>query len=198
MPPSTPVPTACCARAPGPVLIASGTTASTNASEVITTGRNRWRAARVAASTLPIAPALPRRSCSAYSTIRIAFLAASPKDHHHAHLEVDIIGHAAQEDRRGSAHQPGRHDGDHRQRQRPAFIQRHQAQEDKQQRQRKQPRRLRTGLLLLEGAAGPAHVVLEAGPDNATVTLPVPLRRRGWGRNSEIARGEGIALADVA
>jgi len=75
MPPSTPVPIERRAAAPAPEAIARGSTPSTKASEVITIGRNRWRAAVTAASNADI----PRAAfCAANSTMRIAFFAASP------------------------------------------------------------------------------------------------------------------------
>src|SRR5262249_46506630 len=75
MPPTTPVPIERRAPAPAPVAIMSGITPSTKASEVITIGRKRSRAAFSAASTA----LLPSRNpCCANSTIRIAFFAARP------------------------------------------------------------------------------------------------------------------------
>ena len=75
MPPNTPVPIDWRAAAPAPVAITSGTTPSTNASEVITIGRNRSRAASAAASAAVLPCCMP---CIANSAIRIAFFAASP------------------------------------------------------------------------------------------------------------------------
>ncbi len=75
MPPATDVPTELRAPAPAPVAKASGSTPRMNASDVIRMGRIRMRPASTAASTID----RPRsRSCSANSTIRIEFLAASP------------------------------------------------------------------------------------------------------------------------
>src|SRR5205807_5422522 len=67
IPPNTPVPIERRAAAPAPVASTSGTTPSTNASEVITMGRKRKRAASSAASTgdNPFAC-----SCTANPTIR--------------------------------------------------------------------------------------------------------------------------------
>ena len=75
MPPNTPVPIDWRAPAPAPVASTSGSTPSTNASDVITIGRKRRRAASIAASRggSPFAC-----SCAANSTIRIAFFAARP------------------------------------------------------------------------------------------------------------------------
>ena len=75
MPPNTPVPIERRAAAPAPVANTSGTTPSTNASEVITIGRKRRRAASTAASSALMPSAC---FCAANSTIRIAFLAARP------------------------------------------------------------------------------------------------------------------------
>ena len=61
--------------APAPLASTSGTTPAMNATEVITIGRSRSRQASTAASTIP----RPRCSNSrANSTIRMAFLQASP------------------------------------------------------------------------------------------------------------------------
>ena len=75
MPANTPVPSECRLAAPAPLAIISGATPKMNANEVIRIGRNRSRAASIAASRTPS----PRcRSSLANSTIRIAFLAARP------------------------------------------------------------------------------------------------------------------------
>src|SRR6185369_9341147 len=75
MPPNTPVPIDCRAAAPAPVATTSGTTPSTKASEVMTIGRKRRRAASLAASIGDLPSSTPR---CANSTIRIAFFAARP------------------------------------------------------------------------------------------------------------------------
>ena len=75
MPPSTPVPIDWRAAAPAPPAKASGTTPSTKAIDVMTSGRMRMRAASTAASA---ADRPARRALSANSTMRIAFLAARP------------------------------------------------------------------------------------------------------------------------
>ena len=75
MPPATAVPTEWRASWPAPVANTSGSTPRMKASEVIRIGRKRSLDASIAASTMVI----PRsRSCSANSTIRIAFFADSP------------------------------------------------------------------------------------------------------------------------
>ena len=75
MPPSTAVPMALRPPAPAPVPMASGITPKPKASEVIRMGRRRSRtAATVASNTLRPCSC----SCTANSTIRMAFFAASP------------------------------------------------------------------------------------------------------------------------
>src|SRR6185436_14952518 len=75
MPPITPVPTERRAAAPAPVEYANGSTPRMKASDVMMIGRKRSRAASSA-----VADALMPSWClsDAYSTIRIAFLAARP------------------------------------------------------------------------------------------------------------------------
>jgi multidrug efflux pump subunit AcrB len=75
MPPSTPVPMERRAAAPAPEATTSGTTPRQNASEVMTIGRKRMRAAFTAASYAESPLSI---SWFANSTIRIAFFAASP------------------------------------------------------------------------------------------------------------------------
>ena len=75
MPPATAVPTEFRAPAPAPVAYASGSTPRMNANDVMRIGRSLMRAASTAASTME--RPCPR-SCSANSTIRIEFFAASP------------------------------------------------------------------------------------------------------------------------
>ena len=75
MPPNTVVPIDWRLAAPAPVAIISGTTPRMKAKAVIRIGRSRSRAASIAASTIS-RPSSRRRLAN--STIRIAFLAASP------------------------------------------------------------------------------------------------------------------------
>ena len=71
----TDVPSDCLSSKPEPVPYASGTTPRMNASDVITIGLRRFCAAVLTAETI----FSPRSSrCFANSTIRIAFLHASP------------------------------------------------------------------------------------------------------------------------
>ena len=75
MPPATAVPTDHRPSWPAPEANTSGITPRMNASDVIRIGLSRMRAASIAASVID----WPRsRNCSANSTMRIAFLAASP------------------------------------------------------------------------------------------------------------------------
>ena len=75
MPPATVVPMELRPAAPAPVAKARGRTPRMNARDVIRIGRRRIRADSTAASTME----RPRpRSCSANSTMRIEFFAASP------------------------------------------------------------------------------------------------------------------------
>ena len=75
MPPATAVPTELRAAAPAPLASASGSTPRMKANDVIRMGRSRMRADSTAASTIDNPCS---RSCSANSTIRIEFFAASP------------------------------------------------------------------------------------------------------------------------
>ena len=75
MPAKTAMPIACRTSAPGPLASTSGTTPMMNATDVISTGRRRIRqASRIAVRRG--APSCSR--CRANSTIRMAFLHASP------------------------------------------------------------------------------------------------------------------------
>ena len=73
----------------------------------------------------------------ANSTIRMAFFAAKPHQHHEADLgqDVDVLPHDPHADGRGQ--QAHRHDQDDRERQAPAAILRRQHQEDEQHADRK-------------------------------------------------------------
>src|SRR5690606_7496989 len=75
MPPSTPVPMACCAPERAPVASASGVTPRPKASEVMRIGRRRSRTALMVAS---ISPLPSSRYCLANSTIRLAFFEVRP------------------------------------------------------------------------------------------------------------------------
>ena len=75
IPPATAVPTEWRPSCPAPVANTSGITPRMNASDVMRIGRSRMRDASIAASTIDSPRLL---SCSANSTIRIAFFAASP------------------------------------------------------------------------------------------------------------------------
>ena len=75
IPPTTALPMDTREPAPGPVAIARGRQPRINANEVIRIGRRRRWAALMAAVTTSCPPS---RFILAYSTIRMAFLAASP------------------------------------------------------------------------------------------------------------------------
>ena len=75
MPATTALPMDTRAPAPGPVATASGRQPRMNANEVIRIGRRRRRDASTAASTTPMPFSI---FILAYSTIKIAFLAARP------------------------------------------------------------------------------------------------------------------------
>ena len=75
MPPTTAVPIACRLAAPAPAAMTSGMNPAIDEIAVIKIGRNRRRAALMAASTI----VSPFARCSrANSTIKIAFLLANP------------------------------------------------------------------------------------------------------------------------
>ena len=75
-PPTAPVPMALFPRAPIPPANTNGNSPIIKANEVIRIGLRRTRAASIAAS---IREYQARLRCSANSTIRMAFLAKSPK-----------------------------------------------------------------------------------------------------------------------
>src|SRR5450830_1998120 len=74
-----------------------------------------------------------------------------------ANLEVDVVRQAEQRGADNGADHAQRYYQQHREWNRPAFIQRSQAQEHDQQRQRIQLRRLGTGFALFQRDAGPAE-----------------------------------------
>ena len=100
MPPTTPVPIERRAPAPAPVDSISGSTPSTKASEVMTIGRKRRRAALSAASVgaLALEEALLREFHDQDRVLR-----RQADQHHQADLEVDVVLQAAQRRRRPSA-----------------------------------------------------------------------------------------------
>ncbi len=76
-------------------------------------------------------------------------------DRDQAHLEVHVVRHVAHGDGQHRADHAERHHEDDRKRDRPAFIERRKAQEDQEDRQADEDRRLRTGLDFLQRLAGP-------------------------------------------
>ncbi|KGW79198.1 hypothetical protein Y046_3898 [Burkholderia pseudomallei MSHR2990] len=71
------------------------------------------------------------------------------------HLEIDVVRHPAQRDARDRADHAERHDEHHRERNRPALVQRREREEHDEHRQREQHRRLRARQPLLVRLAGP-------------------------------------------
>ena len=127
MPPTTPVPIERRAPAPAPVASISGSTPSTKASEVITIGRKRSRAAlqRGLDRALALEEALLRELDDQDRVLR-----READQHHQADLEVDVVLHPAH--RRRSASAPSdreRHREHHRERQPPALVERGEDQE---------------------------------------------------------------------
>ena len=127
MPKNTAVPSAWRISAPAPVAITSGSTPRMKA--------KRGHQDRPQARRAPLRPRprsgprhAPRSAC-ANSTIRMAFLAAKPDQHDEADLRQDVDVHAAQQQPADRGQQAHRHDQDHRQRQRPAFVLRREQQE---------------------------------------------------------------------
>ena len=101
------------------------------AKEVIRIGRSRVRAASTAASNrlMPSSSA-----CLANSTIRIAFLAASPTSTTNPTCARMLTSMPAEQEAGDRGQQAHRHDQDHRERQRPALVLGRQQQEDEDDR----------------------------------------------------------------
>src|ERR1700687_2802245 len=154
MPPNTVVPTETRPAAPAPRATTSGTTPRMNASEVIRMGRSRMRAASMAASTMLIPFS---RSCSANSTIKIAFLLDSP-----INITRPIWQYTSFCDRRSApdngAQQRHRHRQQHDERQDKALILRRQSQVDEGQTEGKERGRFAAGLDLFQRHARPFDV----------------------------------------
>ncbi len=85
----------------------------------------------------------------------MAFLAERPMIGDEAHLEIDVVGHIAQHHRRDRADDAERHDQHDRERDRPAFVETCQKQEDEKDRQAEEDRRLAAGGDFLQRLAGP-------------------------------------------
>src|SRR5262245_53245773 len=88
MPVNTVMPIDTRALAPAPLASTSGTTPRMKANDVITIGRNRARAASVAASRIGLPAA---RSSRANSTMRIAFFAESAISKNEPDLNVEVV-----------------------------------------------------------------------------------------------------------
>ena len=104
-------------------------------------GRKRRRAASMAASRR-LWPC--SQSSLANSTMRIAFFAARPMMVIRPTLKY-VVGHADRGHREHRAEGADGHDEHHRQRDRPALVERHQQQEDHQDGQGEQLHRLAAG-----------------------------------------------------
>src|SRR3546814_8551291 len=78
-----------------------------------------------------------------------------PHRGYHAVLEIDVIFKPAQIHRENRADQPQRNDEHHRERDRPAFVERREAKEDDEQRQAVKQRGLPRGEAFLIGGARP-------------------------------------------
>ena len=94
-------------------------------------------------------------ACSANSIIRIAFFDGQAHRRQQADLQIDVVLQSAQGHRENRADQAERDDQQHRDRDRPAFVQRGEAQEHDQQRDRVEQRRLARRQPLLIGLARP-------------------------------------------
>ena len=158
---------------PAPVAIASGSTPRPNASEVIRIGRRR---SRTAASSPRRGPCPRSRYSLANCDDEDGVLARQAHGREHRHLEVDVALHAAQHGREHRAEDAERHDQQHRGGHGPALVQRGEAQEHDQQRQRVEQRRLRArGALLVRLARStPCRCPAAAAPRAAR---PRPSRR---------------------
>ncbi len=147
MPPMTPVPMARRLLAPAPVAMASGTQPRMKASEVMTIGRSRSRAASMAASAavMPCAHVLGGELDD-----QDGVLGRQPDQGHQADLEIDVVFQPAEPGQQQGAADGERdrqHDAD---RQRPLLVLGGQDQEDHDQAEDEGRRGGAAGLLLLK------------------------------------------------
>jgi hypothetical protein len=152
VPPTTAVPIAMRFAAPAPAAMASGSVPRAKAIEVITIGRSRSCAALTAACSAEM-PA--SRNALANSTIRMAFLDDQADGGEQPRRDIDVVVETAQQrgaDRPDDAQRLDQRDRD---RDRPAFAQRRQAQQDYDPRDGVERAGLSAGFLLLIGEAGP-------------------------------------------
>ncbi len=146
MPPITPVPMARWLAEPAPLARNSGSTPRMKASEVITMGRKRRCAAvqrrfdRALALGLQVLRELDDQD---------RVLRRQADDGDQADLEVHVVRIAAEQRRQHHAQHAQRHHQDHRERDGPAFVQRRQAQEHRQDREAVEDQRLVPASLFL-------------------------------------------------
>ena len=156
MPPNTGTLTSLRASIAAPVANTNGASPRMNANEVIITGRNRRRAPSVAA----ISKGTPcSRRSFANSTIRMPFFAAKSDQHHHADLCIQIQSQTECDNAEERAGHADRHRHQHRNRDGPAFVQRHQEQIREQDREPENDRRLPLGSFLLKRNIGPIAAI---------------------------------------
>ena len=127
MPLNTAVPSERRISAPAPTAMTSGTTPKMKANDVIRIGRSRSRDASSVASTerLPFLVQLLGELDD-----QDGVLARQADQHHQADLHEDVDVAVREQHAGDGTEQAQRHDQDDRQRQRPAFVQRRQGQED--------------------------------------------------------------------
>ena len=122
-------------------------------------------------------------SCSANSTIRIAFFADETDQHDQTDLAVDVVGQTAHPLRGQRAQHRERHAEQHDEGQHEALVLRGQRQVDEQQRQAEDDERLPARLGLLERDARPrvAHALRQrcVSPDSPSPAAPGPSSRPG-------------------
>ena len=132
VPPTTARPMAFWPPAPAPVAIARGSTPKTKAKLVIRIGRSRSLAASIAESNACRADAHP---VLGEFDDQDRILAGKADRRDQADLEIDVVVEAGQLGAEQRADDAERHDEHHRERDRPALVERGEAQEDDQQRQ---------------------------------------------------------------
>ena len=132
MPLKTAVPSDRRISAPAPCAITSGTTPRMKANEVIRIGRSRSRHASTRRLGLGLALAM---QLAGELDDQDRVLARQADQHDQADLHEDVDRRPRRQDPDHRAEQAERHDQDHRQRQRPALVERRQGQEDEDDRQ---------------------------------------------------------------
>ena len=136
-----------------PLAMTSGDTPRMKANDVMRIGRKRSRAASMAASR----SGTPRPRISlANSTIRMAFLAASPTTVIEADLEVDVARQTPKPDAEQRAQRAERNAEQHRERDGPALVLGREHQKHDYEAEPEDQSRLSRGGPLLERLAGVA------------------------------------------